>query len=320
MASNHPLHQPLVVQSDKQVSIKNNSLDYGMNSAYPLLRPLVVECAEQGSIKDTRAKIKNLVDRYKTANNPPFSVTQLVVMILMLHDSPLSIEDMCSWLFDNFLHYQDTIGQKVSNLKKSMMETAWHFEVPVSLVPHFPPLLKVDFRKGERPLDGLIGEVATPKDAVCRFCELPGELRNKIYEMVFAYPQAGISPHKLLLGAEGEAHSGACYSEPSYRMVLLTPNRDYNEPFSKTAWPTGPHVYTASNTAGGNYLGPPRSPYGEGNILRIDTIAQILDCLGTSKQFYYEARSFFFTNNHFYFQQPTDLVNALSALHAHKPK
>lgn len=159
-----------------------------------------------------RTQINQLVGPHRhTAIEPPFSAGELIVMaVLCSNTSYLSREEIEEWIISTFQFYADW---KVRNGGVRYEGFGRHQNVRA-----FYGFLNTGFDDYEAPLQNATGQssitsrnygtvavkiaagrlylcrwLEKARSGVFRFLDLPPELRNRIYEMVFSLPSPGLA-------------------------------------------------------------------------------------------------------------------------------
>ncbi|KAK4549699.1 hypothetical protein LTR36_005000 [Oleoguttula mirabilis] len=274
---------------------------------------------------DLRGRITLAIKPHAEAEaKPPFSEEEMVVMALMMHDRPLSEEDVCSWIINNFRHYRDLAlrtffalthsfhdqsGSSLSvdnettkrrlppalDFRRQVSAAFWSFEVP--LTTHHVGKDKPQYSVGDVDAEHVLRNVCPANKTTgpaFPFFKLPAELRNSIYEMVFQYPASGV-----LLRPLRHSYRDWSGSRGSTTVALL--NRSLDQPFAFDTW---------REAARSTYE---ESPYGD-SLLRAGLLSHVLSPLLVSRQFYNEALPIFYGINHFHFPSVGDLKQSLEGL------
>ncbi|KAK3653182.1 hypothetical protein LTR56_004718 [Elasticomyces elasticus] len=137
---------------------------------------------------------------------PPFNGKQLVVMALIMSGKPINSGAVCTWILNTFSYYRsmateafwafssnDGGGPSMAYRFHEMLDEAFEtYELPLLVSEAGAGTKKDDILYTITPL---MGEpwLALPRDgpsddSIFPFFELPPELRNSIYTMVFQYP------------------------------------------------------------------------------------------------------------------------------------
>ncbi|KAK5702153.1 hypothetical protein LTR17_022580 [Elasticomyces elasticus] len=236
----------------------------------------------------------------KAKEEPPFSCTQLVVMALVMSDTPLTRREVWSWIVETFAYYREIAAEALWNctseepyaefnsiisrlagrepekapcrrapaaaaLRQMLDEVYQHYELPL-LITTVEGATKSDVQytisplMGERWLDLPVNSTVEADNKVFRFFELPAELREVIYKMAFQYPISGLRVPGI-----------------NYAPEVLS--RDLDDTKDWSAMPE----YTLRETL-------PTQP-----------ISKILSPLLVSRQFYNETMPVFFNINTFFY-------------------
>ncbi|KAK4896584.1 hypothetical protein LTR27_005502 [Elasticomyces elasticus] len=217
----------------------------------------------------------------ETADEPPFSATELVTMALLSSGRPLTRKEICGWLISNFGYYNKLAAEAfwgytratgkllaVHAVHKKLDKAFRQYDLPVHVI-------NVNDGEGEEEevrykAHGAAESTLTigvsdscKKKQSFPFFRLPAELRNTIYELVFQYPRSGLY------------FVSSCTTQPR------TLSRDLDS--------LGEFPLAASN----------RHPWKD--LYLAKPVHVILEPLLTSRQFYNEAMPVFFQTNTLYF-------------------
>ncbi|KAK3113669.1 hypothetical protein LTR53_008820 [Teratosphaeriaceae sp. CCFEE 6253] len=247
-------------------------------------------------VKQISAVIKPWAE---SAEAPPFSERQLLIMALASSPRPMTEEAAYEWILDHFKYYKKAMFAELWQSQTGDLPCDSYAGSPSAYdrsenIPSFIeeflscfymvdlPLIEIAYPNEVRFMVSSAGAHASlsdllndgPDDASpFRFFELPPELRNRIYEMFFRYPASGL-----------------CYDGPGRRFEMLT--RSLNDMADDI------DCWDASEAA--PFFTPaPRD---------------ILMPLSIDRQFYSEAMPIFYRINHFHFDGYRSLWDSLSAL------
>ncbi|KAK5711752.1 hypothetical protein LTR15_012347 [Elasticomyces elasticus] len=156
-----------------------------------------------------RARINTAIAPWQTSTEqPPFATTKLIIMALILSDQPLTQKEVWLWMMGHFSYYHNAAAdalwncgdyetqEKTRDLREELGAVYSLYEVPFVITNAgadtrgdvcytITPLM------GEAFLD-LPDIDAASDESTFPFFELPAELRDTIYTMVFQYPGSGI--------------------------------------------------------------------------------------------------------------------------------
>ncbi|KAK5697204.1 hypothetical protein LTR97_007339 [Elasticomyces elasticus] len=214
-----------------------------------------------------------------TQDQPPFSATDLIIMAGLSSGCALSRKEICEWLVENFGYYRMLAAEAfwgynrgkgklpaVQDVHKMLDKALREYELPVDVIPicdndEFLDLYRV--HPGAEAMLPLTTADDQPDKATLPFFELPAELRNTIYELVFRYPRSGL--------------------------------------YFPSLWVKRPRVLSRDLMDDDDF-GPARAN-GESRkkVYRTRPVHEILEPLLTHRQFYREAMPVFFELNCFYF-------------------
>ncbi|KAK3653183.1 hypothetical protein LTR56_004719 [Elasticomyces elasticus] len=262
-----------------------------------------------------RARIDTAIIHWtKTQEVPPFSGTQLVVMALVMNDTPLTRREVWSWIVETFAYYREAASEafwncsseapyrgltsilrifgspeydevtcrsapKAALLRKMLDEVYRQYDLPIEVTGVGDPT-KADVRYAISPLMGerwlnLPVNVVEADMMVFKFFELPAELREVIYKMVFQYPISGV---RVFMKNKIQV--------PEVLSRDLDDSRDWSHM----------HGYTQRGT------------------LATRPISKILSPLLVSRQFCGEAAPIFFNINTFHFPNEIEMSYLLEML------
>ncbi|KAK3633653.1 hypothetical protein LTR56_015719 [Elasticomyces elasticus] len=159
-----------------------------------------------------RARIDTAMKPWsKTRDAPPFNCTQLIVMALLMADQPLTPKDVWMWIATSFPYYQLLAAEsywdftdrdpaqstRTLRFRTSLQQAFMEYDLPLltsrtgSSTSIGKALYSVAPLIAEAWLD-LPEDIAVSDKTTFPFFELPRELRDAIYTMVFQYPRSGI--------------------------------------------------------------------------------------------------------------------------------
>ncbi|KAK3111414.1 hypothetical protein LTR53_013366 [Teratosphaeriaceae sp. CCFEE 6253] len=233
-------------------------------------------------VKQISAVIKPWAE---SAEAPPFSERQLLIMVLASSPRPMTQEAACEWTLDHFEYYKKAMFAELWQSQTRDLSwdsyagspSAYHRSenIPNLIEEFLSCFYMVRFTVSSAGAHASLSDLPNdgPDDASpFRLFELPPEPR-KIYEMVFRYPASGL-----------------CYDGPGRRFEMLT--RSLNDMANDI------DCWDASEAA--PFFTPaPRD---------------ILMPLSINRQFYSEAVPIFYRINHFHFDGYRSLWDSLSAL------
>ena len=249
--------------------------------------------------------------RGETEEPPPFSPGELFIMALAQHDKPLTRKEAFFWIRETFGYYQ---RRGVVEIRTSDWERTRHGVYDRQLLggesPFTPTLLDVvlDYNLPLRATsDSLrIDDKSTwsvdvreaialltsrlrpfKREGVFTFLQLPAEIRNCIYEMLFRYPRSGIR-----INRDGIDRSGKVY------MRTRDPDIDWWDCVQREPSP----LYGFSRRF---------QRYGGRPLLEAGKLSDILGQMLVSRQFHAEARSIFYSTNIFAFDSASHLRGVL---------
>ena len=253
---------------------------------------------ETTPLTDLRQKIKAVIEpwRHPKITKPPFTVEQLVVMVLLLSDKPLSREEILESIVDAFRYYRCLVVDGFmspefhpwgtsgpSNLRHDLRAAIGSFEVHLRYQSEEAEttLWAVSRLEGAIYLQNILEKFDEPE--IFNFFGLPAELRMTIYEMVFQYPMSGLKVKPCPWTSASERNT-----------TFHLASRSYNESFDTTRWESGLEAYRS-----------------HGNPVETKTVGEILAPLLTCRQFYGEAMPTFYSINHFVFESLKYLLGFL---------
>lgn len=238
---------------------------------------------------------------------PPYTMEHIVVMAMLCADRPLASEEIFSWLIDSFRFYRHVVTQEhIANhrhvfvrharpggpafesqrLHQSFREALRCFETPLEIHGNEDQELSWTIRAsdGNAVLAGILAEPQANTQKPFNFFGLPGELRAKIYDMVFGYPRSGLHIRRF-----GYTQKGTIVLESRFGIS----DRSYHESFDLKKWERKVILKESLSTW----------PMG-----------RVLAPLSTSKRFYNEAMPTFYRINHFHLENPALLHSFLCSL------
>lgn len=204
---------------------------------------------------DIRSQIEATIEPWRTGTDrpPPFTCAELVVIALVLHERPLSHVYISFWVLRSFAFYE--------RLGREAVWTYWSADLgneqdverfgPArasglrrALCSYDVPVIAVDEEPGkDEEVTTETKWIVDPTKAMSYLCprlwpqektngtfpflRLPSQLRNVVYDMVFAFPPSGvqINCHEV----EG---SGTVYAA----------SRSFHQPFDFDLWITNAEV------------------------------------------------------------------------------
>ncbi|KAK4951553.1 hypothetical protein LTR10_010529 [Elasticomyces elasticus] len=158
-----------------------------------------------------RARINTAIAPWRTSSEqPPFNTKKLVIMALILSDIALTQKEVWLWMMANFSYYQNIAAdalwncnnsetqEEAKDLREELGAVYSLYEIPF-IITNAAAADRGDVRYTITPLMGeallhLPGEKLVD-NSIFPFFELPAELRDVIYTMVFQYPRSGIGLH-----------------------------------------------------------------------------------------------------------------------------
>jgi hypothetical protein len=224
-------------------------------------------------------EVETAIKPWKSSNEkPPYSDVELVTIALVLGGS-MDERAVITWIKNAFPYYAKLdLEVQGSNFIRDALEM---FELPATRpeddeLPTSWDVLIPDARSYLQPMLGL------KRQGAFTFLQLPPELRNKIYEMVFQYPQLGLSPRYQI--------DAVTRQEWIEDFVVMA--RDYSTPFSLHLWA-------------------PRCQY---LLQHTQSTQQMLSLLLVNKQIFEEAFTHFYRLNLFYFFNVRELDGFLRGM------
>ncbi|KAK5711750.1 hypothetical protein LTR15_012345 [Elasticomyces elasticus] len=172
---------------------------------------------------DLRAQIDAAIGPWRVGNDdvkPPFDTTKLVIMALLVSDKSLTRRQVWTWVIASFYYYgskaadalwdwkpkatdtstfwdwddnADADVPEVQALQRSLDEVYCRYDLPlkVTLASHGTGawnLYTMSPAAGQK----LLGLDSAVDNTIFPFFELPPELRNTIYTMMFQYPASSL--------------------------------------------------------------------------------------------------------------------------------
>lgn len=255
--------------------------------------------AMSATLPALKTELKNRIyvatSPYKSSGLPPaFSSAELIVMMLVTADRPLSIVEIVRKLVETFKYYNNlaveafcgrfsekfrsdaTLQQTEQNLKVTMKA----YDLPISQRKSGTSDERrwtVSATAARVYLTKALG--LEPTEAFS-FLQLPPELRQMVYEMVLQYPRSGLQPQDL--------HHD---SRKALTRPFVVRTREIETPFSFDLW-----------------SGSPEAP-----ALTTEPLIKILSIAQVSKQLHQEASKIFFQINTFYVRSTLDLADMVDA-------
>ena len=132
------------------------------------------------------------MDETRNNQRPPFSPEQIVTMVLVIGAEPTTEEQIVDWIVKTFSYYGDVFHKKglpgFDNYDVlGLYSTMRSLEIPA--VQMADTVWQVCATEARLFLRNAVGPATTNPFP---FLQLPPELRHIIYNLVFAYPRAGI--------------------------------------------------------------------------------------------------------------------------------
>jgi hypothetical protein len=228
---------------------------------------------------EVQREVEIAIKPWKSSNEkPPYSDVELATIAWVLGGS-MDKRAVITWIKNAFPYYAKL------DLDAQDSDFIWDalgmFELPATgpeddELPTSWDVLIPETRSYLQPMLG------RKRQGAFTFLQLPSELRNKIYEMVFQYPRFGLSPRYQIDAVKREGRIEDF-------MVMA---RDYSTPFSFRLWaPRCCHLLQHTQSTG-----------------------QILGLLRVNKQISEEAFTHFYLLNLFYFFNVRDLDGFLRGM------
>lgn len=248
----------------------------------PLSRPLV----PVKMISDLHADVAaQIIKHQSSAELPPFSITQLAVMLLIYY-GPFHQHEIFQAIVATFpFYYDQAIGRSgfralnqahgpltphiqfhhMNDIFPEIQQIARSFAVP--LLESTTPILRVNLREARVFLNECLKDAKLAASKPFRFLDLPAELRVRIYEYALAYPKSGVAVD-IEIGKPGSQNY-----RPANGIVFT---RDYDRIVKLSACISA-----------------------RGSQLHLPPLHKVLGLLQVSKLLYKEAMPVFFTQNKF---------------------
>lgn len=283
---------------------------------------LVCECGSPRCTMDLRSAIKHAIEPWKDRADqpPPFTLNELVVMALVLHDKPMDREELFVWIHFTF-HFYQTPESAQSSYSMSTGQDTWSRRMPQSVSPSLLPSFYDTVLDYNVPLHAQDDELKdgtkwTVDDTEARlylqpclwpferkghfpFLSLPPEIRNCIYEMVFRFPPCGLQIDR----------DRPYYREPRRGMVYIK-TRDWERPLSSNL-ERGRYSWN-----GPNRLSWKQDGWREGKEIEVGKLSQVLSLTRVSRQVRDESRGIFYAVNTFQFTSVWSLCSMLEQMPA----
>ncbi|KAI7199260.1 hypothetical protein KC343_g5628 [Hortaea werneckii] len=170
-------------------------------------------------------RIQKAIAPYKhnTSGKPPFTPDELFTMVIAIKGQPVTKGQVLTWVFANFEYYRKMVEREfVDDNPKQFDSNHYYWRRPETNSGRFRanindvPRNYELYLKTESMQDGsgkytmtvascerILSKVLLPKKRLnkkpFRFLDLPSELRNAIFDLVFQYPRTG-----LLFAAKGQ--------------------------------------------------------------------------------------------------------------------
>lgn len=249
----------------------------------PLSRPLV----PAKIISDLHADVAAQIVKYQsTAELPPFSITQLAVMLLIYY-GPLHQYDIFPAIMTTFPFYYDQAtgspGFRALNQARGPLTPHIQFHHTNDIFPEIQqiaqsfaaPLLEsnttllvINLREARIFLRECLESAKGTTGQPFRFLDLPAELRVRIYEYALAYPKSGVAVDIPISKQESQDY------RPANAAVFT---RDYDRTFE---------LFQCISSRGWQ-------------LINLPPLHKVLALLQVSKLLYKEAMPVFFTQNKF---------------------
>ena len=234
-----------------------------------------------------------IVQHDKFDRKPPFSTTELIVIAaLSINKEVVTVQEVLSWILRNFKSFgivalSDYATHTISgdHLVRGLQDcvvpdfenaiTSWELPIKFSTRPDEGMWeLNVDL---EMTISLEAGRIFLHKWLApatvghFRFLDLPAELRNKIYELVFTLPDSGMFVHGVRYARRYGLHVDVLEREvDNFAARGIQPH-----------WPQSALTYR----------------------MKSSTLRTLLALLSVNKQIYREAMPFFYQVNHFWFDR-----------------
>lgn len=258
--------------------------------------------------KALKMEIEELIEPYRQRDErPPFSTAELVVMAVIYYEDPSSKEAILAWIMSSFVYYTvRAISEYVAVAAKSPTNPQRYGRPPHDVFAHEEfhhafnsyevPLRRMIDSDAGGQAKGQAYDVPThagriflrhyfepERKGAFPFLRLPAELRNDIYDMVFAFPKAGFGM-VTIIKSDGV---------PAIRLTLKRLiEEDDDQAENIVFWGQyREHIYPCR-------------------------VSEALTLLLTCKQIYNEAMPNFYRDNHFYFASVDVLGTTMCSLSA----
>lgn len=222
-----------------------------------------------------------------TELSPPLSDAEIIAMILLFIGRPLTFAKLLGYTFNRFNYFAQLVGVLVggrpSNSRRTVVErfsdALRQYDLPISCTNNEYHMNETEglffLRKWCSSMPCGLFRTNYIKDQPFRFLDLPREVRDMIYEMVFGLPRSGIRINRTPnIWDQGRKD----------RVTVMT--RDLNQQFSFSEWlQAAPNVSVKKGR--GRYL------------LHLTPLSDLLKLLVVNKQLYKEAMPVFYATNHF---------------------
>ncbi|KAI7176760.1 hypothetical protein KC316_g3206 [Hortaea werneckii] len=170
-------------------------------------------------------RIEKTIAPYKYNNRkPPFTPDELFAMVIAVKGRPVTKGQVLQWVFANFKYYKKMVeGEfvddnpkqfysddkydwrrpetKSGRFRANINEVSRNYELYLSTesVPNGSDRYSMTMASSERILSRALTPQLTSDGKPFAFLDLPSELRNQIFDLVFQYPRSG-----LLFAAKGQ--------------------------------------------------------------------------------------------------------------------
>jgi hypothetical protein len=163
-------------------------------------------------LEDLKQEVLLLIQPYSIGSEePPYTAGEMIIMALICSDNaPLSKIDALAWILKTFRYYSDLfianwaeripsqdwyasedeeIGYPVGGFAEAFMQ----YELPLTLAATAQSMGRDTFTTDPRSARIYMRRLLEPpREKTFAFLEVPNELRNVIYEMVFSFSCSGI--------------------------------------------------------------------------------------------------------------------------------
>ncbi|KAI6834356.1 hypothetical protein KC340_g6060 [Hortaea werneckii] len=152
-------------------------------------------------------RIQKVIVPYKYNNNgkPPFTPDELFTMVIAVNVQPVTKGEVLQWVFANFGYYRKMVEREFISDHSNRISESSIFRGKISdVLCNYELYLKKESVQGEADrytmtvasCERALSRVLPPQyglgEKAFRFFDLPPELRNKIFDLVFQYPQSGL--------------------------------------------------------------------------------------------------------------------------------